>query len=95
MKKQKQTKTKIPCSIIHILQVIFRNTAIIASFTNSKKNFKLINDNMEKDMQKLKFVIMNKIHHCAIELNSATVEICTTDKKIDQNAPWCNEKFMF
>ena len=30
-----------------------------------------------------------------IELNSAIVEICTTDKKIDQNAPWCNEKFMF
>ena len=85
----------IPCFRILLLQIILQNTAIIASFTNSKRNFKLINDNMEKDMQKLKFVIMNKIHHCAIELNSAIVEICTTDKKIDQNAPWCNEKFMF
>ena len=55
----------IPCFRIHILQVILQNTAIIASFTNSQKNFKLNNDNMEKGMQKLKFVIMDKIHHCA------------------------------
>ena len=72
----------IPCFRILLLQIILQNTAIIASFTNSKRNFKLINDYMEKDMQKLKFVIMNKIHHCAIELNSAIVEICTTGWQI-------------
>ena len=55
----------MPCFRIHILQVILQNTAIIASFTNSQKKIKLINDNMEKGMQKLKFVIMDKIHHCA------------------------------
>ena len=65
----KKNKNKIagfiPCSIIHILQVIFQNTAIIASFTNSQKKFKLNSNNMKKGMQKLKFVIMDKIHHCA------------------------------
>ena len=30
-----------------------------------QKNFKLKNDNLEKGMQKFKFVIMDKIHHCA------------------------------
>ena len=54
----------IQCIRIHILQVILQNTAIIAGFTNSQKNFKLNNDNMEKGMQKLKFVIMDKIYHC-------------------------------
>ena len=55
----------LPCFRIHILQVILQNTAIIAGLTNSQKNFKLNNDNLEKGMQKFKFVIMDKIHHCA------------------------------
>ena len=64
-KTRKKIAGFIPCFRIHFLQGILQNTAIIASFTNSQKKFKLINDNMEKGMQKLKFVIMDKIHHCA------------------------------
>ena len=55
----------IPCFRIHILQVILQNTGIIASFINSQKKFKLNKVNMEKGMQKLKFIIMDKIHYCA------------------------------
>ena len=55
----------IPCIRIHNLQIILQNTAIIAIFTNSQKYFKLNHDNMKKVMQNLKFVIMDKSHHCA------------------------------
>ena len=55
----------IQCIRIHILQVILQNTAIIAIFTNSQKYFKLNHDNMKNVIQKLKFGIMDKIHHCA------------------------------
>ena len=67
MKKKTRNKIAgfITCFIIHILQVILQNTAIIASFTNSQKKIKLNNDNLEKGMKKLKFVIMDKIYHCA------------------------------
>ena len=65
----KKTRNKIArfvqCIRIHILPVILQNIAIIAIFINSLKYFKLNHDNMKNVIQKLKFGIMDKIHHCA------------------------------
>ena len=94
-KNKKKTRNKlawfIPCFRIHILQVILQNTSIIAIFTNSNFFFKLINDQWWKRHAKVEISNNGQNSPLCIEIKSAIVEICTTDKKYDQNAIWCNE----
>ena len=64
--------------------------AIIANFT-TQKNFQI--DQLLHGKRHAKVEICNNGQNfpLCIELKSAIDEICTTDKKYDQNALWCNE----